>query len=463
MVGKILIVDDVATNRIVMKVKLTAAGYLPILAADGASSLAMAHHHHPDLILLDLLLPDISGLEVLAKLRADPILRHVPVIMFSASQDPTARIKAFRAGADDFLQKPIDDQTMLARIRSFMRARDILDGFGGQQDSFAMLGLAEAAEPFRQPAVVAIIAARSETALNLRRDTAHHMADRVLAMSAEEAMSESTGPGMVPDVFLIESDYAGPGSGLRLLSELRSRSHTRNAAFCVISSPGSVIGGAVAFDLGAHDIVTSQITGEELAVRISRLLARKRHSDGLRASVQDGLRLAMIDPLTGLHNRRYGMAQLALIAETARRSGESFAVMVVDLDRFKSVNDRWGHGAGDTVLTEVANRLLRNLRIGDLVARIGGEEFLIALPDTSLVDARKIAERLCSEVEETPVRLGTQGALHVTVSIGLSISADTELQDGKDGVAEIIERADRALLKAKSLGRNRVTVNRTAA
>ena len=120
--GRILIADDVATNRIVMKVKLTAAGYLPVVAADGAACLAMARAAPPDLILLDLVLPDMTGTEVLRRLRADPLTRSVPVVMFSATHAVEARIDAFRAGADEFLRKPLDDQTLLARIRSLMRA-----------------------------------------------------------------------------------------------------------------------------------------------------------------------------------------------------------------------------------------------------------------------------------------------------------------------------------------------------
>ena len=463
MVGKILIVDDVATNRIVMKVRLTAAGYTPLLASDGAGGLKLALTEAPDLILMELTLPDMPGLQLLERLRAEPALRHVPMVICSPLIDPKACCAAFRAGADDFLQKPLDDQSLLARIRSFMRARDEVEGFASHHDGIAMLGLAEAPATFYQPGVIALITQRSEGALKLRRDMAPHLADRVLAMTAEEAMTEGINSGVTPDVFLIESDFNGPGSGLRLMSELRSRTHSRHAAFCVQSSPGSAIAAAVAFDLGAHDLVAHGIPAEELALRLVRLLVRKREADGMRASVQDGLRLAMIDSLTGLHNRRYGMAQLAAIADISRRSGQEFAVMVVDLDRFKSVNDRWGHAAGDAVLIEVAERLNRNLRMGDLLARIGGEEFLIALPETSLTEARSIAERLCHAIEETPVRIGDFATLQVTVSIGLATSADACAPCVKDTLSELIDRADRALLYAKSAGRNQVTISRTAA
>ncbi len=463
MVGKILIVDDVATNRIVMKVKLQAAGYVPVLAATGAACLDIAARDAPDLIMLDLLLPDMSGLDVLTRLRADPVTRTVPVVMFAANPDAAVRAQAFRAGADEFLTKPIDDQTLLARIRSFMRARDLVEGFGAQDGGIAVLGLAEAAATYHPPGLVAVVTARADTALRLRRDMAAHIPDRVVTMTADEALSEGLKSAAGPDVFLIESDLGNAANGLRLMSELRSRTNTRNAAFCLLVPVGSVIGAAVAFDLGAHDVVGASVQGEEVALRLQRLLTRKREADHMRASVQDGLRLAVIDPLTGLHNRRYGVAQLAAIAERAAKSGTAFAVMVVDLDRFKSVNDRWGHAAGDAVLIEVAGRLAHNLRSGDLLARIGGEEFLIALPDTTLAEARGVAERLCQAVEEAPVRLGGGAGLRVTVSIGLAISTAALRPDCIDAVSDIVDRADRAMLVSKSGGRNQVTISRTAA
>ena len=463
MVGRILIVDDVATNRIVMKVKLAAAGYFPMLAADGAACIVTALRELPDLILLDLMLPDMSGLEVLARLRSEPSLRHVPVVMFSASQDQSARSAAFRAGADEFLAKPIDDQTLLARIRSFMRSRELYEGFSGHQNNLAMLGFAEAQPDFQPPGVIALVSNRPDVALKIRRNMAQFLNDRVLVMTGEDAMADSFDQGRSPDIFLIEADCMGPGGGLRLMSELRSRSTSRHAAFCILSGPNSATGAAVAFDLGAADLVTEAVAAEELAMRLSRLLVRKREADVLRASMQDGLRLAIIDPLTGLHNRRYGLAQLAAIADSAQRIGQEFAVLVLDLDRFKSVNDRFGHAAGDAVLIEIANRLAQNLREGDLLARMGGEEFLIVLPETNLADAHSIAERLCRAIECAPVYLSETNTLTITISIGLAISTDIADLSHKDSLLEIVERADRALLNAKSSGRNQVTISRSAA
>lgn len=465
MVGRILIVDDVATNRIVLKVKLTAAGYRPVVAPDGATALAMARAELPELVLLDLMLPDLSGIEVLQRLRADPLTQGLPVLVMSAPADARLRVECFRAGADEVLTRPVDDQTLLARIRSFMRQRAEFAELGPTPAAaLPLMGLAEPAAEFTPPARIALITARPETAMRLRRELAPHCADRLIAMTAEEALAEGLRPGSAPDAFLIEADLAVAGGGLRLMSELQSRANTRHAAFAILGTAESGFAPAMAYDLGAHDVAGGEISGSELALRLDRLLRRKRADDRLRASVQDGLRLAVIDPLTGLYNRRYAAARLAAIAEGAAAEGGEFAVMVVDLDRFKSVNDRWGHAAGDAVLVEVARRLGLSLRSGDLLARIGGEEFLAALPATGLTDGRIVAERLCHAVEEAPVQLPCGTRVAVTVSIGLAVGrapgAEVPL---RDTMRDTVDRADRALLAAKSAGRNQVTISRSAA
>lgn len=466
MVGRILIVDDVSTNRIVFKVKLAAAGYQPYLAADGAGCLTVARAERPDLILLDLLLPDMSGTDVLHQLRADPVTRRIPVIMFSAAGNEAARMAALQAGADDFLNKPIDDQTLLARLRSFMRAGSAMGGLAGGEGgrAYDLLGMAEPQAAFETPGLVALITARPEDAMELRRGLAGRSQDRFVMLAPDDALHDTAADLCdAPDVYLIQADLGTSGAGLRLMSELRSRRGSRHAAFCILhqgSEPGDA---AIGFDLGANDQVYVGMHPTEMALRLRILLRRKREDDRLRASVQDGLRLAMIDPLTGLHNRRYAVTQLGSIAERAIRQGTDYAVMVADLDRFKAVNDQWGHAAGDAVLIEVAARLSANLRASDLIARIGGEEFLIALPDTQLVEARLVAERLCRSVEEVPVVLANGARLTVTISIGLAISTEALPEMSPDRVAQLIDRADIALLASKSAGRNKVTISRTAA
>jgi len=461
MSGKILIVDDVATNRIVYKVKLGAACYAPLLAADGESCLVMARQAKPDLILLDLVLPDMPGTEVLRRLRADPATAATPVVVFSAEDDSASRLGALAAGADDYLTKSVDDQTLLARLRNLLRERESLAELESGGAPIRALGFAEPASGFQLPGTIALVTHRPETALRWRRDLAGHLSDNMVMMSRETALLD-TALTPVPDVFVIEYDLADPLGGLRLMSELRSRAETRHAAICIVKPNRGGSESAMAFDLGANDVVAATDDPRESGLRIKRLLQRKRAADRLRASVRDGLRLAVIDPLTGLFNRRYAVSQLAEIAAQAQASGKPFAVMVVDLDRFKDVNDRYGHPAGDAVLTEVARRMAANIRHGDLLARIGGEEFLIALPEADLAMAGPIAQRICRSVQETPFEIPGFAPLTVTTSIGLAIG-DAETGWSEKPASAVIDRADQALLVAKSAGRNQVTIGRSAA
>jgi two-component system cell cycle response regulator len=461
MTGKILIVDDVSTNRIVFKVKLTAAGYNSVMAGDGATCLRLAQSELPDLILLDLMLPDMSGIEVLRKLKEKPLTRRIPVVMFSSEHDTDQRLLALQAGAEDFLSRPIDDQTLLARLRGLLRAREVVGAFSSHEGELGLFGLEEAATPYEVPGHVALVFSRADAALRLKKQLTGVSQDRLTVLATEDVYGDQLTHGS-PDVYLIDADVGFPGGGLRVMSELLSRSASRNAAICIFNqaSPGLVP--AMAFDLGASDLVDAQISPSEIAVRLHALVRRKREADRLRASVQDGLRLAMIDPLTGLHNRRYGIAQLNAIASRAKQDNSQFAVMVVDLDRFKMVNDRWGHAAGDAVLVEVAHRLSTNLRATDLLARIGGEEFLIALPATSRDEAAIVAQRLCAAAQNTPVVLEDGTRINVTISIGMTVDGG-DVEPRVNGVADIVDQADRALMKSKASGRNMVTILSSAA
>jgi two-component system cell cycle response regulator len=458
--GKILIVDDVATNRIVLKVRLASAYYETLQAAHGSEALLVARQARPDLVLLDIELPDMSGIEVCAALKSDPVTRDIPVVMITAFQDSGRRIAALRAGAEEVYWKPVDEHVLLARIRSLLRARVAREHLGIQEDSYRELGFAEPVSDFGSPALVALIASKAETAIGWKRALQPHMQDRLVVLDRDGALSDP-GTGKAPDLFLIETSQTRPGEGLRLMSELRSRPATRHAAVCLMLPEDARDLSATALDLGASDLIAADAEAAEIAVRLKAQLRRKRQGDRLRSTVADGLRLAMIDPLTGLHNRRFGLPQLAQIVARANRSGREFAVLVIDLDRFKSVNDTLGHAAGDAALREVAQRLKAGLRPGDLVARIGGEEFLAVLPEVDSDSAQAIAERLRRMVADEAIQLPDGRRVLLTLSIGLAmgggIDRTTETPDS------LMAKADRALMTAKAEGRNQVTFNRCAA
>jgi two-component system, cell cycle response regulator len=454
MAEKILIVDDMSVNRIMLKVKLKEACHDSIQAGDGESALRLAREEQPKLILLDMMLPDISGIDVCRRLRADPATSHIPVIIITASVDRTRRLEALKAGADDFLTKPLNEAILLARIRSLLRACETEDELRLRAATCGELGFAEPGSSFDMPDHLGLIGPDAVTAMSWRTMLAPHFPGKIDILTPAAALAQADGQ-RVPDVYMVAADLPTSGSGLRLVSDLRSRVRSRHSAICLVLSDAGGEVAAMALDLGATDLLPLPLDAEETALRLKLHVGRKRRTDQLRRQVRDGLRMAVADPLTGLYNRRYALAHLERIAQRARETGRRYAVMVLDLDRFKTINDSFGHAAGDRVLETVAHRLRDNLRPSDLVARIGGEEFLVALPDTTLGTARMAAERLCRTVESSPVMLPDGREVQVTISVGLALGNDHP-GETPEAARSVLERADAALFAAKTEGRNQV-------
>ena len=262
-----------------------------------------------------------------------------------------------------------------------------------------------------------------------------------------------------PDAIIVAENAEAPHRTLRLISDLRCRANTMRAPILLVQDSPRTDPAVTALDIGISDLVETGFDADEVAMRLRRELARKAQEDRARAVLRDGVRLAVTDPLTGLFNRRYAMDRLDQFAAEARRGAEGYAVMALDLDRFKSINDRYGHAAGDAVLVEIAARMSRCLRQGDLLARIGGEEFLAVVRGCGLDRAKSAADRLRRAICDRPVTLPDGlGEIPVTVSIGLVMS-DTH----PAGSGALLTFADRALYEAKADGRNQVTVSSCAA
>jgi two-component system cell cycle response regulator len=210
----------------------------------------------------------------------------------------------------------------------------------------------------------------------------------------------------------------------------------------------------MALEIGVNDLIARPVDPEELAARARTLIRQKRYTDFLRNNLDNSLELAVTDPLTGLHNRRYMSSQLAGLAKRAHHGGGPVSALLVDIDHFKRINDSFGHDVGDAVLREFAVRLATNVRAIDLPCRYGGEEFVVVMPDTSLDAAERVAERLRLHVSGAPFHVaGAAELLTVTISIGVATTL------GDDDTPEaLLKRADEAVYQAKSKGRNLVVL-----
>jgi two-component system cell cycle response regulator len=459
MPGKLLIVDSIATNRIVMKVRLRSAFYEVFQASNPAEATAVLQAEKPDLVLISAHDDKDAALGFCRHLRSDPETAQVPIVVLSVENEKAFRVAALRAGANDVLVRPLDDMVLLARLRSLLRARETQDQLDLRKDTAQVLGLAETPAGYEARASVQVTTACSGTAREWQRRLAPLVPYDVSANVLTDTL-RSIENNEVPDVFVIALDAADPETALRLLAEIRARAKTRFCSVLAVLSGSEQRTQVDALDLGAHDLMVSGFDADEMALRISTLIQQKKLSDRLRANVRHGLEAAVTDPLTGLFNRRYALPHLSRIADQARRKSRNFAVMMADIDHFKSVNDRFGHTVGDAVLAETARRLRENLRAIDLVARVGGEEFLIVQPDISLKDAKLSAARLCSRMRSAPISVARQNLeIPVTLSIGVAMGGKSAAHNNVD---DLLGSADRALYQAKAGGRDQALFHTAA-
>ena len=461
MAGDILIIDCVATNRIVLKVKLLAAQYRVRPCASIAEAEDEIAASAPDLILVDTSARPSSVMKFCQTLKSAEDTAVIPVIATGGFATPGDRVAVLQSGADDVLTKPFDDHILQARIRSLLRARDARQELRMREGTRTALGFAEAQGGFVAPARL-LLAGSTQTLdpdLALLNDSLANVQVTSTPIAQLAGGPEDHGKA---DLFVLDfrAGLSDDTSLFRLLSELRSRSASRHAGILALLPKDARHAAAMALDLGASDIICADVEAEEIRHRCAVLLQAKQEADALRRTVETGLEAAITDPLTGLFNRRYAMPHLARLSDESRRNGRQFAIMVLDLDHFKDINDRFGHSAGDEILRQVAQRLQDNLRAVDLLARIGGEEFLVAIPNSDVVHARTAAERLCALVGTSPFYIGAdRSEVRVTVSVGVSLSDGREAEDVIDDLGALVNAADVALYAAKTGGRNKVSLS----
>ena len=463
MSGRILIVDAVATNRIVLKVKMLSAQFAVDACACRAEAEIIIATNRPDLILINLSDPGEDRHDFCRALRADPATASIAIIAVGVADTSRARLAALDAGADDVLPRPMNDALLLARIRSLLRARSAQEELMLRDSTTRALGFEEGKTAYETPAQVVLLTPNdrlADTLIPTLRDVLHHSVRR---FDPARVLKES---GIIPppDLFVIDATAADNQQSalFGLVSDLRSRNETRHATQLIVVPPGRPQLAAMFLDLGADDTVFKGTDDAEIRVRAKALIRRKQQHDRLRDLVRNGLHAAITDPLTGLYNRRYVESHLARMAEAARQTGTELAVMMLDIDHFKSINDTYGHAAGDRVLIQLADRLRDNLRAVDLVARVGGEEFLVALPRTTATRADGTANRLRRLVNCRPFDLGPgYPPLRVTVSVGVAVSSSERPEQLQLDIMR--QQADAALYAAKSAGRDQVALSRSAA
>ena len=451
MTARVLVVDDIIANVRLLGARLTAEYFEVLSASSGQQAIDICNTERVDVVLLDVMMPGMDGYEACRRIKKNPKTHHLPVIMVTALDQPSDRVQGLEAGADDFLTKPVDDIALVTRVKNLARLKMLNDEMVMRAMTGRQLGLADndalnqamgghggrvmIVDDHPRSSVRLVEALEKTYAAVAERDS-----DAALLRLSQEPF----------DLVLVSLSLAS-ADGLRLCSQLRSLEATRHLPIIIMVEPGDDARLMRGLDMGVNDYLMRPIERHELMARVKTQTKRKRHSDFLRHRIEESVEQSITDSLTGLHNRRYLESHLKTLLAQTLAGGRQLSVLISDIDHFKVVNDTYGHDGGDAVLREFSQRLRRNTRGIDLAGRLGGEEFLIIMPDTDMARAFQVAERVRACVAADDFELSGQRQVRVTTSCGVAT-----LERPDDTPETLFKRADRALYAAKRSGRNRV-------
>lgn len=451
MSARVLVVDDILPNVKLLEAKLSSEYYDVLTATSGAEALEKVAKESPDLVLLDVMMPGMDGFEVCLRIKQNPALAHIPVVMVTALTDKEDKVRGLESGADDFLSKPINDIALMARVRSLVRLKMSLDEWRVRENTANQLGVVgEASNVMNESTDKARVLIVEDKDFEKRKieETLSKIHEIVVTVeSGVNAIEAATKQDF--DVLIVSLNLANE-DGLRLCSHLKSNERTRAVPIVMVGENDDMPRIAHGLEIGAHDYILRPVDRNELLARVRTQVRRKRFQERLRATYEISLSMALTDSLTGLYNRRYLEVHLGKLLEKNVESKKSLAVLMIDIDHFKKVNDTYGHNVGDEILKIFGDRLKDSLRSFDLVARMGGEEFVVILPDVSEERAHMVAERLRRSISDVPFPCSAPGgSLSVTTSIGGAL-----INYEKHTPKEIMDRADKCLYEAKKGGRN---------
>ncbi len=437
MTATILVVDDEHELRKLLVRVLEREGFV-VEQAQGAlealelvkKSLSKENDKPPiDLVLLDVALPDMNGMTLFAKMQRDERLRQIPVIFLTGDTEYQQKARAFEAGAVDYITKPFQRKDLVLRIRAHIRdkrQREEEKATAAGIATQAQLSLSEVEQRFSALVRNSFhLVVELDANLNIVYASPNHL--EILSLSPADLTGTPwpmhTHEEEQQEIITSLTEILGSGAEKRLLIQFRDGGkHWRWLDAC-----GSII---------------KTGTGDTHLLLVSRDIT---HSKETERYLQH---LALHDSLTGLSNRERFTNELEQVLNAAQSKAAPYAVMYVDLDNFKLINDRHGHLVGDQVLRAAGTFFQRNVKAAAMIARFGGDEFCLLLRSTSAEEAAAIARQLCDDLGRNPIHYA--GKRHrLTLSIGLA-QAEPNI-----GVTEILSRANTALHVAKSRGKNR--------
>lgn len=447
MPGRILIVDDLAASVKVLAAKLTSEFYDVLTAHDGPAALDAVSRDCPDLVLLDVMMPGMDGFEVCEKIKQTAKTAHIPVVMVTALNDVRDRVRGMRAGADDFLSKPVNDTMLFARVNSLIRMKRTVDQWILHRETSRELGVdidtVLTGDDGRR-AAIAVFDSSDIHGANIR-DILMHQDHRVDLVSNYEDTQGKIFTSK-PDVVIISLDYDSDNA-LSLASRIRNTTEFRDIPILLIGDGDDESGLIKGLDLGIDDCISRPVDDQEIVARVRTQVRRRRYQERFRQSWGVGGPTPVIDPATGLHSHRYFTLHLGRMIDDAVKSDTPLSVVLIGLDRVQPTTDNRTSVMTDAMLKLLAGRILSNVRGFDLVARYGSEMFMVAMPDTDAHVARSVVERLRTRIAGQPFT-DTHSATAGDVDLILKAGIETAASNGEDAAA-LIARAEAAFEIAK--------------
>lgn len=457
MTACILIVDDVLTNIKVLEAKLEHGYYTILSALNGKDAIKIAQKEQPDIILLDVMMPEMDGFEVCERLKAEYSTKHIPIIFITALDDIESKIKGLNYGVEDFLSKPINDVALFARVKSIVRLKMFSDELRIRNiindeinHSINLFTTQEDINNLTDAKIIIIDddKVQSEQVRTYLTKEFHQI--YTYNDNFQQCITDLKSDQTI-DLIIINmqsSEY----HGLRLCSQVRSNHNMKHIPILMLIDEESTNCIEKGMEIGVNDYLTIPVHQQELMARARLQLKKKAYQDALYNHLINNMEMAITDPLTKCYNRFYFDKYLKNKI-IHKNNNHILALIMLDVDFFKKVNDIFGHLIGDKTLQQVAHLISVNIRLSDFLARFGGEEFVILLPDlSSVTDVVNCARRILETIEKHDFII-KETSHNFTASIGIAIF------NNHDDSYSLIERADQNLYQAKSTGRNKIIID----
>lgn len=452
MTGLVLVVDDVPANVKLLEAKLSNEYYDVITAKDGYECIEQTKSKKPDLILLDVMMPGIDGFETCRRLKAEPDVSHIPVVMVTALSEPSDRVQGLEAGADDFITKPINDTSLFARVRSLVRIKVLIDELRLRDKSGAQLGMSASDFSLNLDVSGSSIMLVDDDVVQSRRiyEKLNLANYKIVTFSDHKQALIHAKSGANTDLIMISTQLADI-DGLRLATQFKAVEEVRHVPIIMLVDEEEQHLMLKGLELGVNDYLLTPVDFNEMFARLKTQIRRKKYQEALKSNYQESVSMAVTDGLTRLFNRHYLDTHLKNLVRQASDQGRQLSLVIMDMDHFKSVNDTYGHDVGDEVLRQLSAIIVKTIRSADLAARYGGEEFVVLMPETDSIQAFEAAERLRKAVEAHEFVVNHEvGVLKKTISIGCATMVENDTPE------TLLKRADKGLYEAKNTGRNKV-------